>query len=93
MKKRWADAPSPCVDVCKFRGPDKLCAGCFMTKAEKKSFKRLDGKAEKKAFFVMLVARIEAAGRFGRWSLNYRRRCERKGVPCPLDKIETPAGA
>jgi predicted Fe-S protein YdhL (DUF1289 family) len=87
MAKTWANAPSPCIDVCKFREGGQ-CIGCRMTKPEKKRFKKLDGKAAKKAFFLVLTERLEAAGRYGYWSRMYRRRCERKDRPCPLDKIE-----
>lgn len=90
MAGRFTKAPSPCISVCKFRD-DGHCIGCGMTKPEKKRFKRLDGKTPRRAFFVMLVDRLQAKGRLGYWERMYRRRCERKGRPCPLDKLETAA--
>ena len=87
MAKRWRDAPSPCIDICKYRDAGR-CIGCGMTKPEKKSFKRLDGKAEKKAFFRQLVLRLGAMRRYDRWAHVYRRKCDRKDIPCPLDRLE-----
>ncbi len=89
MAKTWAKAPSPCIDVCKFRD-EGTCIGCAMTKPEKKSFKRLEGKTEKRAFFLMLLQRLEARGRLDYWARMYRRRCERKERPCVLDKLSQP---
>ena len=90
LAKRWRDAPSPCIDICKYRDAGR-CIGCGMTKPEKKSFKRLGGKAEKKAFFRELVARLGA--RYDRWAHVYRRKCDKKDVPCPLDRLEARADA
>ena len=92
MAKTWVKAPSPCIDVCKFRDGGE-CIGCRMTKPEKKAFKRLAGKTAKKAFFLVLAERLEATGRYAYWSRMYRRRCERKDRPCPLDKLERSADA
>ena len=88
MAKTWANAPSPCIDVCKFREEGR-CLGCAMTKSEKKTYKRLSGKSSKRAFFLMLSGRLEAADRFGYWARMYRRKCVAKGAPCPLDKLES----
>ncbi len=87
MAKTFAKAPSPCISVCKFK-IEGQCIGCRMTKPEKKRFKRLAGKGEKRAFLVMLSDRLQAAGRYDYWARMYRRRCEKKGRPCPLDKLE-----
>ncbi|KTR08042.1 hypothetical protein NS365_02250 [Aureimonas ureilytica] len=89
--KTWAKAPSPCISVCKFRD-NGHCIGCGMTKPEKKRFKKLGGKAEKKGFLTLLVARLEASGRLGYWSRMYRRRCDKKDRPCPLDKLDAAPG-
>ena len=86
MAGRFTKAPSPCISVCKFRD-EGHCIGCGMTKREKKQFKRLDGKVPRRAFFVMLVDRLQGNGRLAYWERMYRRRCERKGRPCPLDKL------
>ncbi|MEL6702031.1 MAG: DUF1289 domain-containing protein [Pseudomonadota bacterium] len=92
-KRRWRDAPSPCIDVCKYpdAGP---CKGCGMLKKEKKGFKKLRGKAERKPFLESLVARLQAqkGKRLERWLSVYRRKCAKKGVPCPLDKVALPGG-
>ena len=58
-----------------------------MTKREKKNWKRLEAKRDKKTFLRGLLARLEAGGRAAYWCRMYRRKCERKGVPCPLDKL------
>ncbi|KAB0677068.1 DUF1289 domain-containing protein [Aureimonas leprariae] len=87
MAKIWAKAPSPCIGVCKFRDEGR-CLGCQMTKPEKKRFKRLKGKAERRPFFLMLRERLEARDRWNYWSRMYRRRCLKKGADCPLDKLE-----
>ncbi|MBP0617943.1 DUF1289 domain-containing protein [Jiella mangrovi] len=87
MAKRWAKAPSPCIGVCKFSGEGGGCIGCFMTKPEKKRFKRLEKKSKKKAFFRMLVDRLTERGRLSRWERVYRRKCDKKAVPCPLEKL------
>ncbi|WP_152047992.1 DUF1289 domain-containing protein [Aureimonas psammosilenae] len=87
MAKIWAKAPSPCIDVCKFRD-EGHCIGCLMTKPEKKRFKRLKGKAERRPFFEMLRDRLVAKDRYAYWSRMYRRRCAKKGAECPLDKLE-----
>lgn len=92
MAKVWAKAPSPCIDVCKFRDKGH-CLGCRMTKPEKKAFKRLRRKREKKAFFRELVRRLDGAGRADYWQRMYRRKCERKGALCPLDRLEKPGKA
>ncbi|WP_185983689.1 DUF1289 domain-containing protein [Aureimonas mangrovi] len=84
--KVWRKAPSPCIGVCKFRDRGH-CIGCRMTKPEKKAFKRMKRKAEKKAFFLQLTERLEEAGRLAYWTRMYRRRCERRERPCPLDKL------
>ena len=87
MTKRWAKAPSPCIGVCKFSAEADTCIGCAMTRRDKKRFKRLEKKPKKKAFFRALVARLTARGRLSRWERVYRRKCDRKAVPCPLDRI------
>jgi predicted Fe-S protein YdhL (DUF1289 family) len=87
LAKTWAKAPSPCIDVCKFRDAGR-CVGCAMTKPEKKGFKRLAKKSKKQAFFRVLEERLEAMGRLGYWTRMYRRKCDRKDAACPLDKLE-----
>ncbi len=79
--------PSPCIDVCKYKLRGH-CIGCGMTKADKKTFKGLDGKKEKRAFVRALVATQARLGKgFAGWAGAYRRKCEKKGVACPLDDL------
>jgi len=65
-----------------------------MLKKEKKAFKKLRGKAERKPFLEGLVARLQAqkGKRLERWVSVYRRKCAKKDVPCPLDKIALSGG-
>ncbi|MEM1346198.1 MAG: DUF1289 domain-containing protein [Pseudomonadota bacterium] len=80
--------PSPCIDVCKFKLAGGHCIACSMTKAQKKTFKRLDRKKDKRRFLGMLVeqqARLE--GKFRSWPIVYRRKCVKKDIECPLDAL------
>ena len=86
MAKTWALAPTPCVGVCKFDGEGR-CVGCAMTKREKKTCKKLRRKTQKRPFFQLLVVRLSGLRRLRYWSRMYRRKCDRKGVSCPLDKL------
>jgi predicted Fe-S protein YdhL (DUF1289 family) len=82
----WARAPTPCVGVCKFKAGGH-CVACAMTQPEKKAVKRFKKKSEKRAFFQLLVARLDGLGRLSYWTRMYRRKCERKDAACPLDKM------
>ncbi|WP_182085177.1 DUF1289 domain-containing protein [Aureimonas sp. ME7] len=85
----WADAPSPCVDVCKYKRAGR-CVGCMMTKMEKDSFPHSGSADMKKRFFETLLARLEEEHKNPAfWAIAYRRKCEREGVPCPLDEDGT----
>ena len=86
LAKTWAKAPTPCVGVCKF-DDEGNCLGCSMTKREKKAAKRMGGKSEKRPFFQALIIRLASAGRLGYWARMYRRKCERAGAECPLDRL------
>ncbi|SKA32617.1 DUF1289 domain-containing protein [Consotaella salsifontis] len=87
MAKTWANAPSPCIDVCKYKRKGR-CIGCGMTKDEKKAFGLLREKDAKKAFFRVLLDRLAEQGGAAFWATAYRRKCEKKGLPCPLDKLD-----
>jgi uncharacterized protein len=78
--------PSPCIKVCKFKNAGH-CIGCGMTKKHKKKFKRLDGRKAKLAFIAALRLQQLAIGLKTNWERAYRRRCEKKGVKCPLDRL------
>ncbi|WP_246008361.1 DUF1289 domain-containing protein [Afifella aestuarii] len=90
MTKTWKNAPSPCIDVCKFKRKGR-CIGCSMSREDKASFKRLDSKEDKKAFLTALVERLREQGGLPFWATAYRRKCEKQGVPCPLDKLTVDA--
>ncbi|MFA5901644.1 MAG: DUF1289 domain-containing protein, partial [Hyphomicrobium sp.] len=77
--------PSPCIDVCKFKNAGH-CIGCGMTKKQKKSFKRLKGKKAKRQFIDDLQVQQVEIGLKADWARAYRRRCEKKGVACPIDR-------
>ncbi len=86
-KRRWRDAPSPCIDICKY--PGGICKGCGMTKPEKKAWKRLSGKAARRPFLMTIMARLAdmEGQRLERWQRVYRRKCARKNVPSPLERM------
>lgn len=57
-----------------------------MTKAEKDSFPASGGGEAKRAFFETLIGRLNAEHKNPAfWAIAYRRKCEKEGVPCPLD--------
>ncbi len=70
--------PSPCIDVCKFRRAGH-CAGCSMTKAQKKMFERLR-KTDRRSFVELLVHQQRALGGYAHWERAYTKKCEKKGV-------------
>ncbi len=83
----WAKAPSPCVDVCKYKRQGR-CVGCSMTKDEKQRFPENGGPVAKRDFILGLMARLAESGRNPAfWVMSYRRKCELAGVPCPLDVV------
>ncbi|KAA0971623.1 DUF1289 domain-containing protein [Aureimonas fodinaquatilis] len=87
LSEIWANAPSPCVDVCKYKRQGR-CVGCTMTKAEKDSFPASGNAAMKKAFFETVIARVSQERNPAFWAIAYRRKCERAGVACPLDDLD-----
>ena len=81
--------PNPCIDVCKYKIKGGHCIGCGMTKAGKKSFKKLDGKKAKRAFLADLLTQQARLGhKFTGWRAAYRKKCAKKGVECPIDALE-----
>jgi predicted Fe-S protein YdhL (DUF1289 family) len=82
--------PSPCIDVCKFKHAG-YCIGCGMSKKQKKKFKRLDGRKAKLAFIAALRWQQIDIGLKANWERAYRRRCKKKGVACPLDRLDARA--
>ncbi len=84
----WARAPSPCVDVCKYKRQGR-CIGCSMTKAEKDAFPRHGGGGAKKAFIEGLIGRLaESTRNPAFWVMAYRRKCEMEGVTCPIREAD-----
>ncbi|MEM9708103.1 MAG: DUF1289 domain-containing protein [Pseudomonadota bacterium] len=77
-----AKLPSPCIDVCKFRR-DGHCAGCSMTKAQKKISKRLRSSGERAAFIEMLLHQQNGLGRYSHWRRTYAKKCAKRGVEMP----------
>ena len=88
-KKRWRHAPSPCIGVCRFKDGER-CIGCTMTRDSKRLFATLREKGDKKRFLARLVARLHKRGKLARWEARYRAKCLKRGVPCPLDRLDTP---
>lgn len=84
--------PSPCIDVCKYKNKG-YCIGCGMTKDQKKEFKSLDKKKQKLSFIEMLVEQQGRIGKYRHWEAEYRRKCRKKDVECPLDTIAQRADA
>lgn len=78
--------PSPCVDICK----DKrgICIACGRDKRDKDAWKSADGRDEKLQLLAECAARTQALGTRGFWEAEYRRKCRKKGVSCPLDEME-----
>lgn len=81
----WARAPSPCIDVCKYKRQGR-CIGCSMTKLEKQMFPQSGSADQKKAFIETLMENLDKIGRNPAfWAYTYRHKCEREGVPCPIE--------
>ncbi|MEM0990994.1 MAG: DUF1289 domain-containing protein [Pseudomonadota bacterium] len=71
--------PSPCIDVCKF-WREGHCIGCSMTKAQKKTFKKLKKNKHREAFLVDLLAQQQSLGKYKAWPKVYAKKCAKKGV-------------
>lgn len=78
-----AKIPSPCIDICKDR--DGVCIACGRTKKEEKAWKYADGEREKLALLRQCVEKTGMIGTRAFWEREYRRKCEKKGLECPLD--------
>lgn len=76
--------PSPCVDVCKDRRG--VCIACGREERDKDAWKKAESRQEKLVLLAECVARTEAIGTRAFWEAEYRRKCRKKGVPCPLDE-------
>lgn len=77
--------PSPCVGICK----DKrgVCIACGRTEDEEKAWKRADSREEKLALLAACAVNTNQIGTRRFWEAEYRRKCAKKGVECPLDVL------
>lgn len=76
--------PTPCIDVCKFKLRGH-CIGCGMTRAQKSMVKQCDDEG-RRAFLGEVLAQQQAlGGKYRGWPSAYRRKCEERGLACPLD--------
>lgn len=87
MGKKSKKAPSPCIDVCKFKRAGH-CIGCSMTKAQKSLFKELKSNKSRAAFVDMLMHQQNDLGRYRHWQTAYARKCLKKGVHPPVDLLK-----
>jgi uncharacterized protein len=77
--------PSPCIDICK----DKhgACIACGRDKVDLRAWKDAESRTEKLALIAKCVAETEKIGTRVFWEREYRRKCVKKGAPCPLDSL------
>jgi predicted Fe-S protein YdhL (DUF1289 family) len=78
--------PSPCVDICK----DKrgICIACGRTDRDKDAWKAAESRDEKMRLLADCAAQTQALGTHAFWEAEYRRKCRKKGVDCPLDSFD-----
>ncbi len=81
--------PSPCVDICK----DKhgVCIACGRSKSDQRAWKDADTRDEKLALIARCAVQTGEVGTRVFWEREYRRKCQKKGVPCPLDRLHKAA--
>jgi predicted Fe-S protein YdhL (DUF1289 family) len=77
--------PSPCIDICE--DIHKHCIACGRTKRDKKAWKKADGPEEKLALLRECLEETAEIGTQQLWVREYRRKCIKKGVDCPLDDM------
>lgn len=76
--------PSPCIDVCKFKRAGH-CIGCSMTKNQKKTFKKLDKRDRMVKFVRQICEQQSEMGKYKHWEIQYRKKCIKKNLDCPID--------
>lgn len=81
--------PSPCVGVCKDRRGD--CIACGRDKGAEKAWKKAESRMEKLRLIAECRRKTEVIGTRGFWEKEYRRKCAKKELPCPLDELDIPA--
>ena len=69
---------SPCVKNCKYR-EDGYCAGCSMTKAQKKISKKLKSKDSQAAFVQLIRLQQTCLGGYENWEKAHSERYKVKG--------------
>ena len=84
--RKWRDAPSPCVSVCK-NADDGVCKGCGLTRDERRAFARTRTRAVRKLILKTGIARLRERGRLKRWRKRYRKKCRKRGVAAPLQSF------
>ena len=82
---KYDKIPSPCIDVCE--DMHKRCIACGRSKQDKKAWKKTDDRSEKLAMLRECLDNTAEIGTQQLWMREYRRKCMKKGVECPLDEI------
>ena len=74
--------PSPCIDICK----DKrgVCIACGRASKDRKAWKKARTAGERLALIEECIERTREIGTHDFWMREYRRKCRKKGVPCPV---------
>lgn len=78
--------PSPCVGVCKFKRAGH-CVGCSMTKDQKAAFKKMKKPGHRRAYIELVTAQQSVMGGFSHWDKLYDKKCRKKGVSNPSQKL------
>lgn len=76
---------SPCIDICE--DLHKRCIACGRSKHDKKAWKRADSREEKLLLIRQCLEMTRQIGTQELWVREYRYKCRKKGVECPLDEI------
>ena len=90
-EEAWNAAPSPCVGVCKYRGPKDRCIACAMTRGDKGRFKLIvragGGGTIRRRFIVRTVRRLARQGGLMAWIRAYRAKCIKQGAGDVLNDL------
>ncbi len=62
-----------------------MCIGCGRTKKDEKAWKRAETAEEKLELLQQCLQKTEDLGTRRFWEAEYRRKCAKKGLDCPLD--------
>ncbi len=77
--------PSPCIDICE--DMHKRCIACGRSKKDKTAWKKTDDRDEKLEMLRECLDFTAEIGTQQLWVREYRRKCMKKGVDCPLDEL------